>query len=182
MDPAEEIVRLWLQQKGFFLRSGVKSQGGKEIDFLAINPAENTRVHVEVHVGVFPLGPLRPWNPAKYGEWPLDKRVRLFYNKKFVGSLPEKAEKLRNRCVEKTVKEILGKNYEKWLVLGTLHRRDNEDELKREFKRYGVKVFFMREILKDIRFKGASSDSTGRFIQILASQLTDEAKLVLLGE
>lgn len=70
MDPAEEIVSLWLKQRGFFIMNEVKvGYRGKEIDFLAFDPKDGRRVHVEVHASVRPLAPLRPWGPAKYGKW-----------------------------------------------------------------------------------------------------------------
>jgi hypothetical protein len=157
MDPAEEIV------------------------FLAVDIANNKRVHIEVHASVRPLAPLRAWGPAKYGKMPLVERAKYFYNDKFVGSTVEGTGNLRNRCVEETATKFLGsKNYEKWLVLGTLHQKDSEDQLVREFKKYGVRVFFIRDILKQIKFRGTARNPTGRFIQLLASQLTDEAKANLL--
>jgi len=182
MDPAEEIVSLWLQQNGFFIRHNVKvGYRGKEIDFLAVNIANNKRVHVEVHASVFPLGPLRPWSPAKYGKIPLQDRVKYYYLDKFIGPTKKGTGELINRRIEETAMRILGSdNYEKWLVLGALHKLDPEEQLIKEFKKYGVKVFFLRNILKEIRIGGTAKDHTGRFIQLLASQLTNEAKEKLL--
>ena len=175
MDPAEEIVSLWLQQLRFFILQGVEAgYRGKEIDFLAVDIGNNRRVHVEVHASVRPLAPLRAWAPAKYGKMALNERVRHYHNEKFVGPTIEGTGELRNRCVEETAVRFLGdKNYEKWLVLGALHPKDSEDQLKREFEKYGVRVFFIRDILKQIKFRGAARGATGRFIQLLASQLTD---------
>lgn len=184
MDPAEEIVSLWLQQKGFFIRHNVPvGYRGKEIDFLAVNIEEGRRVHVEVAVSVRPLGPLRPWSPAKYGEMPLEERVRLYYLKKFVGAIKEPTGELINRCIEEAAKRILlTSEYEKWLVLGELHKKDSEDELKQEFAKHGVNVIFFKDVLKEIQIKGIAKYHTGRFLQLLASQLTPEAKKSLLGE
>ena len=152
------------------------------MDFLAINVADDKRVHVEVHASVSPLGPLRPWSPAKYGKMPLGERVKHYYNKKFVGSLVEGKGELRNRCVEDTATRILSsRDYDQWLVLGALHRKDSEGQLKQEFGKYGVKVFFIRDILREIKFEGTAKNRTGRFIQLLASQLTDDARASLLN-
>lgn len=183
MDPAEEIINLWLQRKGFFVMNGVKvGYRGKEVDFLTIRPSDESKVHVEVHASVFPLGPLRPWGPAKYGKMPIDERVKHYYNEKFVGAIREGTGEILNRCVEETVEEKLGgREYERWLVLGALHKKDSEDQLRREFQKHGVKVLFIRDILKEIRLKGAARDPTGRFLQLLASQMTDEARAGLLG-
>jgi len=84
-----------------------------------------------------------------------------------------------NHSVEETTRRILGSdNYEKWLVLAALHKLDSEEQLVKEFKKYNVKVFFLRDILKEIinEIKGTARDHTGRFIQLLASQLRNEAK------
>lgn len=47
---------------------------GLEVDFLAFDPAHNSRVHVESTVSVKPFGRLRPWGAAKYSKLPLDER------------------------------------------------------------------------------------------------------------
>jgi hypothetical protein len=177
VEPAEEIVGLWLQQQGFFVMRGIRTKGGKEIDFLAIN-LEGKRVHVESHVSVFPLGPLRPWGPARYGKKPLEWRVEQYYKKKFVGRVKEKTGRLLDRCIEEKAKEKLGGEYEKWLVLGKV--TDDVDQLKREFEKHGVKVFLFENILKNIRFEGAAR-GIGRTLQLLAATLTPEAQTSLLG-
>jgi len=162
--------------------NGVKAgYRGKEIDFLAINIGEeghiNRRIHVEVHASVSPLGPLRPWSPAKYGKMSLKERVKFYYYDKFVGPTIEGSGELVNRCVENKVIEKLGmKEYEKWLILGKLHRKDSKEELIEEFNKYDVRVLFLEDILKEIRFKGTARNRIGRFIQLLATTLTDEAK------
>lgn len=182
MDPAEDIVNLWLQQQDFFVMTGVKAKGGKEIDFLAVNPVNGKKVHAESHVSVFPLGPLRPWAPAKYGKMPIGRRVTHFYNNKFVGTVKEGTGQLLDRCIEEKAKEKLGgEDYERWLVLGVLHQKDPEDQLKKEFEKCGVRVFLFRDVLKKIGFKGAAR-GVGRTLQLLASQLTDDAKASLLGK
>jgi len=78
------------------------------------------------------------------------------------------------------VKNIFGENYEKWLVLGALHKEDDRAMFEAEFSKYGVKLFFLKDVLKEIEIKGAARDRTGRFIQLLASQLTNEARQNLL--
>jgi hypothetical protein len=183
LDPAEEIVHLWLQQQGFFTMHGIKvGYGGKEIDFLGINLTNNKRVHVEVHAAVFPIGPLRPWGPARYGKMPLSERVRLYYYTRFVGAVKKSTGELINRCVEETASRLLGtKNYERWLVLLHLHPLDPEEQLRSEFSKHGVKVFSLKDVLKNIRIEGAAKDQTGRFLQLLAATLTSEAKESLLG-
>jgi hypothetical protein len=182
VDPAEEIVSLWLQNQGFFIMSDVKvGHRGKEIDFLAIHPSSNRKVHIEVHASVFPLGPLRPWGPVKYGKLPVAERVKHYYNDKFVGITQEGTGELRNQCIQEAATgKLLNKTYERWLVLGRLHPKDSEEQIKHEFQKHGVTVYFLKEILRNINFLGAARDSIGRFIQLMASQLDDETRKCLL--
>ena len=50
LDPAEEIVALWLEQQVFFVMTEVRiGYRGKEIDFLAVDIKNDRRIHVEVH-------------------------------------------------------------------------------------------------------------------------------------
>jgi hypothetical protein len=93
LDPAEEIVALWLKLQGFFIMSGVRvGYRGKEIDFLAVDIKNDRRIHVEVHASVSPLGRLRPWGLAKYSKWPLTDRVKYYYYDKFIGATKYKME------------------------------------------------------------------------------------------
>lgn len=183
MDPAEEIVSLWLKQQGFFVMSEVDvGYRGKEIDFLAVDPRSGRRAHVEIHASVRPSGPLRPWGPLKYGKWPLKDRVRAYYYDKFIGAMKEGVEEPLNRCVERRASEVFGgKEYERWLILAQLHPKDDPDAIRQEFKKYKVEVFFLKDILKQMKLERMAKDSIGRLLQLLASQLTEEAKDALLG-
>lgn len=52
MNPAEEIVKFWLQGKGYFVQSSIKS-GRKEIDILAVHISNpNDKKHIEVSVSI----------------------------------------------------------------------------------------------------------------------------------
>jgi len=183
MDPAEEIVNTWLQQQGFFVRNHVKvGYYGKEIDFLAVHPQRKKRVHVEVHAAVIPLGLFRPWGPAKYSKLPLSERVRLYYENKFIGVVNKKDLHLKTECIKDKATGIFNsRDYEQWLILGVLHEKDSRQELEKEFLKHDVKIFFIQDILREIRFEGTAKDSTGRFLQLLAAQLTEESKKSLLN-
>lgn len=180
MDPAEEIVELWLHSIGYFTRNGVMvGHKGLEIDFLAVDPARNKRLQVESTVSVNPFGPLRPWGPAKYSKLPFRERVRLYYQKKFVGLVAEKTRKLQNDAIERKVKEVFGgKPYEKWLVLG--QQEEGNERIRRAFRKYGVQVHYMDELLNEIRFTGTPKGDTARFLQILARYITEGSKRSLL--
>ncbi len=54
MNPAEEIVKFWLQEKGYFIQSSVHVPNGqnREIDILAIHGENLEKKHVEVSVSV----------------------------------------------------------------------------------------------------------------------------------
>jgi len=183
MDPAEDIVNLWLKQQGFFVMQGVKvGYRGKEIDFLAVDIKNDKRVHVEVHASVHPLGPLRPWGPAKYGKLKIEDRVKFYYYDKFRGATEEGTGKLiNNRIKEMVLEKFCGKRYEKWLILAQPHHKDDPEKVRQEFKKHGVEVFFLKEILEQIKLEGTARDQTGRLLQLLASQLTNKAKKALLG-
>jgi len=115
------------------------------------------------------------------GKMPVEKRVKSYYEDKFVGATKEETGRLLNQCVRERAENKLGsRDYEKWLVLGALHATDTEDQLRHEFQEYGVKILFIKDILKEIALKGTSRQPTGRFLQLMASQLTDEAKANLL--
>jgi hypothetical protein len=184
LDPAEEIVALWLKLHGFFVMTEVMvGYRGKEIDFLAVDIKNDRRLHVEVHASVFPVGCLRPWGPAKYSKMSLADRVKGYYHNKFIGETKEGKMEPSNHCIEEKVLEKFNsnKNYEKWLVLAKL-KDDKPKDIRREFKKHGVKVVFLTEILREIKLEGTAKDATGRFLQLLASQLTKKAKKALLGE
>lgn len=187
MDPAEEIVSLWLKQQGYFSIPNIKipKSRGKEVDFLTLKLEDNgevkNRVHIEVHASVSPLGPLRPWSPAKYNKMPIEDRVKYYYRTKFIGPTVEGTGELKNNCIEDLVINVFKfDSYEKWLVLGRIHKYDTKEGLVNEFQKYNVKVFFLEDVLKRISFTGTARDRTGRFVQLLAATLTDEAQYNLL--
>jgi hypothetical protein len=176
MDPAESVVELWLQNQGYFTRNGVEvGHKGMEIDFLAYHAGTNKRLHVESHVSVNPFGTLRPWGPIRNAKMPLNDRVRLYFEKKFIGSVDEKSHELLDKAIEKKALESFdGKSYEKWLVLG--EQNEDPEALRREFAKHGVEVHFMDEILKEIRFTGTPKGDTARFVQILARYGSEASK------
>lgn len=81
----EEIVEQWLNQQKFFTMRGIKS-GNDEIDFLAVNPSENSFVcwHVEVQVSFRPIGYIGgDSNARKRTEEELKEGVEQWVHKKF---------------------------------------------------------------------------------------------------
>lgn len=168
MEIGEELVNSWLMQLGYFTMNEIKV-GNKEIDILAIHPITGKRMHVEVTVPIRPVGGLRAQPPAKFGKAPLPERIKGVYQKKFVG---------KDQCVEKKVRQVFGmEQYEKMLVVGTLHVTDPKDELEKELAKYGVKLVLIKDILKDLiaqGFKHVCLDTPRRYLQIFAKNLLEE--------
>jgi hypothetical protein len=181
VDPAERIVELWLQNQGYFTMNGVGVPGGKEIDFLALNPNSNKRVHVEVQVAVNPVGNLRPWKDAEFSNMPLNQRVELYFQNKFEGRLHRKNRQLLDHSVKETATELFGtREYERWLILGK--QNESPEEIRDEFRKHGVEVHYVDEVLSGTKLKGTPKGATARFLQVMARFLTDESRQSLLGE
>lgn len=54
MNPAEEIVKYWLKENGFFVQSSIRVPNGRgrEIDILAVDDQGNNKRHIEVSVSI----------------------------------------------------------------------------------------------------------------------------------
>jgi hypothetical protein len=139
------------------------------------------RLHVEVTVGVKPMGNLRPWNSVKFSKWPREDRVKLYFQNKFDGRIEHKTNKLLNHDITETAsKSFGGHEYEKWLVLG--EQNEPREEIRKEFTKYGVKVHYMDEVLNETRLTGTPRGATARLLQIMARFVTDESKRSLPGK
>lgn len=185
MDPAESVVSLWLQTRGFFLMNNVPvGKGrGREIDFLGVNPTTNSYVHVEVTVSVKPTGPLRPNKEIKTAGESLEKRMRGFYLKKFVGISRRQGTDFEDGKIEEAVRGIFGgRIYEKWLVLGEQGGADTPEKVRAAFHRLGVKVLFLEEVMNDIELKTIRRDETGRQLQLAARYLSPTGRIKLIGK
>lgn len=152
--------------------NSIKLLHNKEIDILAMHPISGLKLHVEVHVSIRPFGPLRAWSPAKYGKDPIPLRIRCLCENMFIGFLDRETRELRDRCVEEKVNEIFGiGEYERWLIVGVLHKRDPREELERELEKNGVKLKMIEEILVEMQVdmeKLIYMDNTRRYLQIFS--------------
>jgi hypothetical protein len=128
MNPAEEIVKFALQEKGYFLQSSIRLPKNKEIDILAKKGNEN--LHIEVSVSV---------RCANY-----DKNA-----KRFAKEVSDK----KFESVKNDVEQRLGTNYKKLLVVGkiSLGKRDILPEFVQECKRREIEVITIQQILDEIR-------------------------------
>ena len=127
MNPAEEIVKFWLQNKGYFIQSSIGLPKGKEIDILAIN-RKGDKLHVEVSVSINSVNSRTP------------KALALEEcNKKF-------------KAVESSVESRLGKGFKKIYVRGRINqgKKDIREEYAKECKKYGVEVLRFEDILKEV--------------------------------
>src|SRR3989344_3332827 len=132
MNPAEEIVRYWLQEKGYFVQSSIQL-GRKEIDILAIHSKDkNDRRHIEVTVSIKMVD-----TKHTARTWALD-RIK---------------NKLRDKRVVREVrKRFNSRRYSQEIVVGDvkLKKKAGFAELQKEFKRLGVKAIYFGDIINEI--------------------------------
>jgi hypothetical protein len=157
-NPAEEVVRCWHYENGFFTLQNQKV-GLKEIDLLAINPHTQEKRHVEVKVATNPIGAVRLRGPMKFSKLPLAERVEEYAREKF--------EKVSTRVVE-----LLNSNdYKKMLVLGRINQRYDDPQLvRKEFEKHQIQVIYFDDLVSELRKKlgqKRSSDTAGLFVQLL---------------
>ncbi len=128
MNPAEEIVKFWLQNKGYFIQSSIGLPKRKEIDILAINK-KGDKLHIEVSVSINSINSRDP------------KALAL------------KEYKNKFKSVNEGVEAILGKRFQRIYVRGRINRgrRDIREEYIKEMdKKYGVKILKFEDILKEV--------------------------------
>ena len=130
MNPAEEIVKHWLQDKGYFLQSSIRLAHNKEIDILAINKNKDEKLHIEVSVSV---------RMANYDKNAVEL-AEHFSERKFLS-------------IKDDVANILGEKYRKTLVVGNVSYK-NKDMLQdfiQECDKRDIKVITIQRILDEIR-------------------------------
>lgn len=156
LEPSEELVIAWLNQKGFFTLNNYRV-GNKEIDLLALKPKTDERVHVEVSVSVNPVAPFGGIRKISQAP-PLNQRVKKYVEKKFKGTKDRTA---------KAVREIFGSaDYQKMLIIGLNENYDTLEDLQQEFAIYNVKVVHFREVMKDLNITRKRYTDARRYIQL----------------
>ncbi|MEM5830860.1 MAG: hypothetical protein ABIM98_06910 [candidate division WOR-3 bacterium] len=157
MEPAEAIVNVWLQMKGYFTMNNIRvgesgsGKGGKkpEIDILAVklNPSCNKieeKIHIEVTVAVNP-----------FGRW--TKKIAEKHIAKF-----------ENKCRVDEIKKYFGKGeYEKMLVISD---QCLTDEVESYLKDRGIECRKFSEIISELRKlmeNKAFDDTTRRFLGLI---------------
>jgi len=128
MNPAEEIVKFWLQENGYFTQSSIRLPKNKEIDILAKKGNEN--IHIEVSVSV---------RMANYKE-NASSLADIFLERKF-------------KSVSNDVAKVIGEKYSKTLVVGNVSFKNKDilEEFIQECKEREIKVITIKEILDNIR-------------------------------
>ena len=130
MNPAEEIVKFWLQEQGYFVQSSVRVDGGRgrEIDILAMNLAGHKR-HIEVSVS---------------GKQSVLTRTVL-------AEAEKKSKKFNDSKIITEIAKRLGENavYTKEFVIGNIGR-GRELEYSAEMEKLGIKIIPISTVMKDV--------------------------------
>lgn len=132
MNPAEEIVKYWLQQNGYFFESSLKV-GRKEVDLLATHPLHpDQNRHIEVSVSVNMVDP----------EHTPESKARHYLEHHF-----------EHPDVKGLVKEKFGTDsYTRELVVGAvrLKGRDAVREFSDCCSQVGITVIPFSRVLKEV--------------------------------
>ncbi len=151
IDLAEEIVSIWLELQEFFLIRNVRYGRNKEIDILAINGKEKR--HIEVQVSSNPLAILS--DKVDISDADFIGGAQKYYEKKF-----------NNPETLKITNKLLGRRYQRYLVLGNFKSRENIDELRK----LGVMIIPFEQVIADIKsdsFSDIRIVSADRYRQVL---------------
>ena len=134
MNPAEEIVKFWLQKNGYFVQSSIRVENGRgrEIDILAIDNKGSEKRHIEVSVSI------------EMADFKGDARTKAEgYIKKF-----------SHPSIVNQVTRIFGENaiYSKELIVGdvAIKKKDLLKEFIEECGKLNIKVKRISEILNEI--------------------------------
>ena len=186
MNAFEDIVKLYLEAEGYWVRQSVKVEISKddkkaiglptmprpEIDLVALNVKENELLLVEVKSFLDSQGVY--FGHAKIGDFPPNtwaaRRFRLFANSKFREVV---TKKLRQEFLENgLINEKTKINYA--LAVGKLYSPKDEPDTRAYFLEKGWKLFSPKQIkdkVKKLAEKGWEDNP-----------VTMTAKLILRGE
>lgn len=154
-DLIEQIVADWLGQRGFFVIPNIHI-GVREVDLLAIKIQEGRVVkcvHVECQVSEHPISYLGCKSAKKKNDRQVEKCVKSYIKNKFL-----------HPKVIKTLKNLTGCKCDHWMIVGNF----KGSKTKTYLRKYDVKVYSIREVVKEL--KDAKSGLTGggkRFQQLM---------------
>lgn len=134
MNPAEEIVRYWLQQQGYFIQSSIRVPKGqnREIDILALHHKTGEMKHVEVSIAV---------------------RMAVY-----IGDAATKAKeyskKFENVRIETEVRRRFGRTgpIKRVFVVGnvSIKNKDVLEEFTKECKLLNIEIISFSQILNEV--------------------------------
>ncbi len=129
MNPAEEIVKFWLQSNKCFIQSSIRLPKNREIDILSIDE-RGSKSHIEVSISV---------RMANY-KLNAQQLAKEFFSRKF-------------NSVEREVKNRIGENYKKKFVVGQVSykSKDVTSEFIEECRKLDVEVILFQRILNEVR-------------------------------
>ncbi len=138
MEIAQTLVKAAYQSLGYFIIEGIKV-GLKEIDLLAIKPEKGNvvaeRLHVEVQIGVSPIGPLRERGALGKAMKDPMSAAKAYINKKY-----------NDIKIVAKIKEYYGNNeYQKVLVFGQLKKPEQLEV----FHKMGIRAISVSDLIKD---------------------------------
>lgn len=170
MNPAEEIINVWLNEKGFFTTSNIRVKWGQEIDILAYHPLTGEKWHIEAHVSINPVGALRAHGRGikEVKGRPLRDRLKEIYDQKFIG---------RDNTLAEKAAELFGtRDYKRIQVWGRLPSKHDRNTVRSESERLGVNVLFFDDIIKELGLMMKESgktypETTRKFVQLCSEFL-----------
>jgi hypothetical protein len=161
MNAFEDIVKLYLEEEGYWVKQSVKVDISKddkkaiglptmprpEIDLVALNAKENELLLIEVKSYLDSQGVYWEVVCDEKNEYENAKRYRLFTNKKFRTVVTKRlAEQFLKQGL---INEKTKPNYA--LAVGKFHSPKDEENTRRHFSKKGWKLFTPKEIKEKIR-------------------------------
>jgi hypothetical protein len=169
MEPEVHIIEKYFQEiLHCFAMTNIRCKGGKEIDFLAVNPRTGEKYHVEARVGTSPGFKIRVKDTYTSKGKPHKRGLDYFLREKF--NHPHVVDRIheifRDDCYSK--------------VLVVWHVQN--EEVVSEANRSGLEIWFISEMLFKLiahgGIKGSRDDflRTIEFITLLVSSHAFEAE------
>ena len=165
MNPAEEIVKFWLQQNGYFYQSSIRvesikgnpSSRNKEIDILAIHKDGKIKRHIEVSVSIKSVLTRTTLDEAK-----------------------KKSAKFNHPAVKAETAKIFGDGveYEKEFVVGNIGKGKAKEYIEKMKDLFDIKVTPMSEVLESIAPKLHAHHQLNPILQTLriGKEFSDQLK------
>ena len=141
-DIFEDVVKSWLQTRGYFLMNNIKYGHNQEIDILAIKPNANKVTHIEVSCSSNPQN-IYGGDRKTYGN-----RLPPSENQVIESAIKYIEKKFLNEKVAKKIKELTNNDVEieRWFI----HAKSKDERQKDIFKERGIKTLHIKEVIGEI--------------------------------